>query len=95
MEILKPGGRLLIVGIPELDRVTFSIHPLRRREIQVLNVRRQNHCTAAAVEMIADRTVNVDPLVTHHFSLAQSKQAFDLVDGYHDGVVKTVIHVSG
>ena len=95
VEILKPGGQLLIVGIPEIDRVSFSIHPLRRKEIRILNVRRQNHCTAPAIEMIATRTVNVDPLVTHHFSLAQSKQAFDLVDGYHDGVVKTVIHVSG
>ncbi len=95
VEILKPGGQLLILGIPELDRVSFSIHSLRRKEIRVLNVRRQNHCTAPAVEMIARNLVSVDPLVTHHFSLAQSKEAFDLVDGYCDGVMKAIIHVSG
>ncbi len=94
VEILKPGGQLLILGIPELDRVSFSIHSLRRKEIRVLNVRRQNHCTAPAVEMIARNLVSVDPLVTHHFSLAQSKDAFDLVDGYCDGVVKAMIHLS-
>jgi L-iditol 2-dehydrogenase len=93
VEILKPGGQLLIVGIPEPDRISFSIHTLRRKEIQVLNVRRQNHCTAPAMEMIARGTVNVDRLVTHHFSLAQSKEAFDLVDGYRDGVVKAIVHV--
>ncbi len=95
VEMLKPGGQLLILGIPELDRVSFSIHALRRKEIRVLNVRRQNHCTAPAVEMIARNLVSVDPLVTHHFSLAQSKEAFDLVDGYRDGVVKAIIHVLG
>jgi L-iditol 2-dehydrogenase len=93
VEVLKPGGQLLIVGIPELDRVSLSIHTLRRKEIQVLNVRRQNHCTAPVIEMIAAGTVNVDALVTHHFSIMQSKEAFDLVDGYRDSVVKAIIHV--
>ena len=95
VQVLKPGGQLLIVGIPELDRVSFSIHTLRRKEIQVLNVRRQNHCTGPAVEMISRGAANVDPLVTHHFSIVQAKDAFDLVDGYRDGVVKAIIHVSG
>ena len=74
--------------------MSLSIHTLRRKEIQVRNVRRQNHCTAPAVEMISSGAVNVDPLVTHHFSLAQAQEAFNLVDGYHDGVVKAIIHVS-
>jgi L-iditol 2-dehydrogenase len=94
LEILRPGGQLLIVGIPELDRVSLSIHAMRRKEVQVLNVRRQNHCTAPAIEMIATGRVNVNTLVTHHFPIAQAKEAFDLVDGYRDGVVKAIIHVS-
>jgi threonine dehydrogenase-like Zn-dependent dehydrogenase len=94
VEVLKPGGQLVIVGIPALDRVSLNIHTLRRKEIEVRNVRRQNHCTAPAVEMISSGTINVDPLVTHHFSLAETKEAFDLVDGYRDGVVKAIIHVS-
>ncbi|MGH9395424.1 MAG: alcohol dehydrogenase catalytic domain-containing protein [Terriglobia bacterium] len=94
IEILKPGGTLLIVGIPEIDRVSFMIHNLRRKEITLRNVRRQNECTAAAIELIADGHANVDPLVTHHFPLAGTKAAFDLVTGYRDGVVKAMIHVS-
>jgi L-iditol 2-dehydrogenase len=93
VQLLKPGGQVLIVGIPELDRVSFDVHMLRRKEIQLRSVRRQNHCTAPAIEMIASEAVNVDPLVTHQFSLSQSKEAFDLVDGYHDGVVKAIIHI--
>jgi hypothetical protein len=32
--------------------------------------------------------------VTHHFPLAETKQAFDLVADYRDGVVKAIVHVA-
>jgi len=92
-ELLKPGGALLIVGIPELDRVSFDPHLWRRHELQITNVRRQNKCIASAVEMIASGAVNVDPLVTHRFALADSQRAFGLVESYGDGVVKAMIDV--
>ncbi|MGH9449815.1 MAG: alcohol dehydrogenase catalytic domain-containing protein [Terriglobia bacterium] len=95
VEILKPGGTLLIVGIPEVDLVSFPIHQLRRKEITIRNVRRQNECTAASIDLIASGRANLDPLITHHFSLTQTKAAFDLVSGYEDGVIKAMIHVSG
>jgi L-iditol 2-dehydrogenase len=94
VELLKPGGRLLMVGIPEVERVGFSIHTLRRKELRLENVRRQNQCMAPAIELIARGAVDVDQLVTHHFPLAETQAAFDLVAGYHDGVVKALIHVS-
>lgn len=94
VELLKPGGTLLIVGIPEEDRVSFSIHTLRRKEIRLINVRRQNNCTAPAIQLVARGKVNLAPLVTHHFSLTEAKQAHDLVAEYRDGVVKAIIHVA-
>jgi threonine dehydrogenase-like Zn-dependent dehydrogenase len=94
IELLKPGGRLLMIGIPEVDRVSFSIHTLRRKEIQVQSVRRQNQCMAPAIELVASGTINLDQIVTHHFPLAETKQAFDLVADYRDGVVKAIVHVA-
>jgi L-iditol 2-dehydrogenase len=94
IELLKPGGTVLMIGIPEVDRVSFSIHTLRRQEIRLLNVRRQNQCMASAIELVSNRAINLDQLVTHRFSLAETKQAFDLVADYRDGVVKAIIHVS-
>ncbi|MBZ5514998.1 MAG: alcohol dehydrogenase catalytic domain-containing protein [Acidobacteriia bacterium] len=93
VELLKPGGTLLIIGIPEVDRVSFLIHRMRRQELRVLNVRRQNECVAPAIDLLASGKINVDPLATHHFPLAETKTAFDLVAGYQDGVVKAIIHV--
>jgi L-iditol 2-dehydrogenase len=94
VELLKPGGTLLLLGIPEVERVSFSIHTMRRKELRLENVRRQNDCVAPAIELIARGVVNVDPLLTHHFPLEQTQKAFELVASYGDGVVKALIHVS-
>ena len=90
--LLAPGGSLVIVGIPEADRLSFDINALRRKEISVINVRRQNECTADAVEILASGRLDLDPVVTHHFTLSESNEAFDLVANYRDGVEKALIH---
>lgn len=91
VRMLKPGGRLLLVGIPGVARVSFEIDLLRRREIRVQNVRRQNECTQAALDLIEKKGVDADFLITHRFPLARARKAFDLVAGYRDGVVKAMI----
>lgn len=92
-ELLKPGGAMLILGIPEVERVSFDIHALRRKEAWIGNVRRQNQCMVPAIDLITRGVVNLDPLVTHHFPLAETAAAFELVAGYRDGVVKAIIDV--
>jgi L-iditol 2-dehydrogenase len=91
VEILKPGGKIMIVGIPETDRWTFSVDKLRHREITIGNVRRQNHSLEETLEMLAGEKVDVKPMATHRFSFADTKAAFDLVAGYKDGVMKAMI----
>jgi L-iditol 2-dehydrogenase len=94
LRLLRPGGRLAIVGIPESDRVSFSIDLLRRKEITVLNVRRQNRMVEPAIELVASGKINVAPLATHHFPLAETQAAFELVEARRDGVLKALIHLS-
>jgi threonine dehydrogenase-like Zn-dependent dehydrogenase len=94
VELLKPGGTLLIIGIPEVDRITFNINLIRRNELRIFNVRRQNECVEPAIELISSRRVDVGPLVTHHFRLEETARAFQLVSERSDGVVKAIIRIS-
>ncbi len=92
INLLKPGGKLMLVGIPPtLERVSFKIDELRHKEICIQNVRRQNHCVQPSLDMIARGDFNVDVMVTHRFPFAETKAAFDLVAEYKDGVVKAMI----
>ena len=81
----------MLVGIPEFDRWSFSADLGRRKEINIQHVRRQNECVEAAIEMVATGKIDVNNMPTHHFNLKDAKQAFDMVAGYKDGVMKAMI----
>jgi L-iditol 2-dehydrogenase len=91
VELLRPGGKLLIVGIPETDIVTFDPHKLRRKEITIRNIRRQRGCIPAAIDLIQRLREDLGFMVTHTFKLEQAQDAFELVDHYKDGVIKAII----
>ena len=91
IQLLKPGGILVIVGIPETDEISFPIHELRRKEITILNIRRQVHCTQKAIDLLDQRLIDMDSMATHHFRLEETQKAFDLVANYRDGVMKAMI----
>jgi L-iditol 2-dehydrogenase len=95
VELLKPGGRLILVGIPTVDRISFSIDLLRRKELVVQNVRRQNECLAPALALLEDGSVSADFMVTHRFPIEKTAEAFELVRTYADGVLKAMVQVAG
>jgi L-iditol 2-dehydrogenase len=92
--LLKPGGKLMIIGIPEVDEYTFPINELRRKEICIQNVRRQNESVHDCLNLLNSRKVDVKPWATHRFKLSETKAAFDLVANYKDGVIKAMIDLS-
>lgn len=91
VELLRPGGTLVVVGIPRLERVSFSVDKIRRKEITIVNIRRQRNCTQSAIDLIASGRAKVDFMITHRFNLEQTQDAFDMVAEYRDGVVKALI----
>jgi L-iditol 2-dehydrogenase len=91
IEILKPGGKLTVIGIPEFDRWSLSVETTRRREISLQFIRRQVDCVEPALEMMKNGSINVDNMVTHRFPFQKTKEAFDLVANYKDGVMKAMI----
>ena len=91
VELVKPGGKIMLIGIPRMERVSFKIDKARRKEITIVNVRRQNKCTQECIDLISQGKADVDFMVTHRFGAEQTKDAFDIVAGYRDGVVKALI----
>lgn len=91
INLLKPGGKLMLIGIPTVERISFSIDLLRRKEICIQNVRRQNECVQAPIDLIEAGKLQCDFMITHKFDFKNAKEAFDLVADYKDGVVKAMI----
>jgi L-iditol 2-dehydrogenase len=89
--LLKPGGTLVVVGIPLEPRVSFDSGKLRRKEIRVQSVRRQNKCLERAVGMIHAGRVKVDFLATHFFKLDEAREAYETAAARRDGVIKAIV----
>jgi L-iditol 2-dehydrogenase len=91
VELLRPGGKLVLIGIPEVDSISFKPERIRRKELTIVNIRRQRECVQPALDLIAESRAAVHQLITHRFPFSESKAAFDLVADYQDGVVKAMI----
>ncbi len=91
VEILKPGGRLVVVGIPEFDRWSLNVEKTRRKEVSIQFIRRQVDCTGLAIELMKEGKIDIGNMVTHRYPFINTKEAFDLVTGYEDGVMKAMI----
>lgn len=93
IKILKPGGKLIIVGIPKGNSISFNINELRRKEISIINIRRQNECVQSVIDLIDNKKIKPEFMITHHFSFKETEEAFKLVSEYEDCVIKAVINV--
>lgn len=91
IEILKPGGRLVVVGIPEFDNWIVNVEKTRRKEISLQFIRRQVDCVEKALSLMESGTIKIENMITHRFPFSKTKEAFDLVAGYSDGVMKAMI----
>jgi L-iditol 2-dehydrogenase len=93
VKLCKPMGRLLIVGIPETDQTSFSVHDARRKGLTFVNVRRQNECVDPVIDLIREGRIKPDFMVTHRFSLDRAAKAFELLADYRDGIIKAMVDV--
>jgi L-iditol 2-dehydrogenase len=92
IKLLKPGGMLLIIGIPSFDTWGFRADEMRRKEITIRNVRRQNHCEEKAIDAIANKKVDLSSMITHRYPFESAGEAYKVVANYMDGVMKAVLH---
>jgi len=87
----RNGGRVVLTGIHSATHVEFEVSPMRRKELVILNVRRNNHESETAVKLIASHTRWFAPLVTHTRPLNRIADAFQLTEAYADRVGKMIV----
>ena len=93
--LLKPGGTIIMVGIPLEERISFDTSRLRRKELRIQNVRRQNHCLDRALDLMATGGIDARFMATHTFPLGRVQEAFETVFDHRDGVIKAMIAIEG
>ena len=77
-QALKPGGRLVLVGIPGDDRTCFPASVARRKGLTIKLVRRMKHTYPRAIRLVENGQVEMRSLITHRFSLEDAPAAFSV-----------------
>ena len=93
-DMARPGGRLVLVGIPEDDRLQLRHSGARRKGLTILMARRMKHSYPRAIRLLASGKVDVEVMISHRFPLERAPEAFALNAAYADRVNKIVIEVS-
>jgi L-iditol 2-dehydrogenase len=78
VEAVRPGARVVLVGIPVDARTSFVAGSARRKGLTLVLARRMGDVYARAVQLVASGRVDVRSLVTHRFPLAEIRAAFDV-----------------
>jgi L-iditol 2-dehydrogenase len=91
VEVVRPGGTVVLVGIPAEDETAFPASSARRKGVTIKLCRRMNHSYPRALALVHSGMVHLDLLVTHRFKLEDTNRAFHLLDRGDEGVLKAMV----
>lgn len=91
MDIVRPGGTVVLVGIPFEDTVSFKHSVARRKGLTILMSRRMKNVYARGLQLVESGRVDLESMVTHRFPLEKTPEAFHLNAKYLENVVKIII----
>lgn len=77
IDAVRPGGRVVVVGIPDGDRTSFTASTARRKGLTLLLCRRMEPADLPrAIRLVETGRVELAPLVSERYALSQWNEAF-------------------
>jgi L-iditol 2-dehydrogenase len=76
MDVVRPGGRVVLGGIPSSETSSFPASVARRKGLTIALVRRMKEVYPRATALVVSGLVDVRGLVSHRFPLTEVDEAF-------------------
>ena len=92
-DMLRHGGRLVLVGIPPDDQLTLKHSVARRKGLTIIMSRRMKHTYPRAIDLATSGKVRLEELVSHRYDLAQTAAAYASNAAYEAGIHKVILQV--
>ncbi len=89
MASVRPGGRVVLAGIPGDDVIRFGASLARRKGLTIATVRRMNEVYPRAISLAERGVVDLGSVVTNTFGLGEVGEAF--ADGARRTGLKVVV----
>lgn len=85
------GGVVVLVGWPEIANPEFPVETVLEKELDVRGVNRYCNTFPTAVRLLAERRVDLGPLVSHRFAFSRVIDAFELAATSPSETVKVMV----
>jgi L-iditol 2-dehydrogenase len=76
VEAVRPGGRVILVGIPAEERTSFVAATARRKGLTLVLARRMKHTYPRAIRLVESGRVDLGSTITRRFPLERGADAF-------------------
>jgi L-iditol 2-dehydrogenase len=91
IDMLRPGGTLVLVGICPEDRIPLAASTSRRKGVTIKLSRRMKHVYPRTIALVQRGMVDLQQIISHHYPLAQTAEAFDHLAGADTDALKIII----
>jgi len=90
MRYLRPNGRAVMIGMPSAP-AAYDVVAAQVKEIKIFHIFRYRNMYPRTIKMIASGTLNVKPLITHHYAFGKAIEAFDFAASMPEDAIKIMI----
>ncbi|MDE0623623.1 MAG: zinc-binding dehydrogenase [Bryobacterales bacterium] len=88
---LRPGGRMVVIGIPSEPAVPLDLWTALDREARIHVQKRSNGNDHDALDLLKRGLIRSEDIISHHFPLERGQEAFETMAEYREGVIKPLI----
>ncbi len=94
LQLLKRGGTLLAFGVPDDEVYNFHFSEFFRKNIQFIGSVGPDVLNdfPLAMDMIAQRRIDVSPIITHHIPFTEAQKGFEMALHKKNEAVKIVFN---
>ncbi len=93
MRAVRPGGRVVAVGVHISERIQFNMMLAQSKESTVIPIYLGRNAFPEAVELLGSGRIDGDRLISHRFPLAGAAEGMETALDANTGAVKVMIEV--
>ncbi len=91
IDIAKPGGTAIMIGICQQQPIHIDVSMARRKELVTIQCRRFCNDFPRAIALAASGRIDMARIATHRYQLEDMAEAFETVRNYRDNVIKATV----
>lgn len=89
--LMRRGGAIAVIGLPEDDAVTYRMNTVADKELAIRGVFRYANTFPAGVQVVASGEYPLEKVITHRFALDAAVEAFDVVRRQREHAIKVMV----